>query len=402
MATRKARICVAAVALHLSAATLSALAQTSFAALRGKVTDEQGGALPGATVTARQLDTNTTRSGITETNGQYYLPNLPAGRYELTLELAGFATTKREFVLRVGQDASLDIALRLAGVEESVLVSGVSALVETQATVGTLIALKEIDNLPTIGRDFAELAKLAPGVSSSGQSAMGFSASGQRQFQNNVFVDGATNAMQFYGSQAESYPQDWVQEFQVMTNGFSAEFGQATGAVLNVITKSGTNAVHGRGYGFVRDDNFDTAPYAGRFVNGEPEFLEEPPQFNQLRLGGFLGGPIEKDALFFFVGYEDFQNDATTVLAISDYWRNRNEPAVIPSKNTTRALLLKGDWNVSERHRFSMRHSRTMKEDENCSGQGVTAATAARSGRSKSARPSTARSGACSARGRAR
>ena len=152
--------------------------------------------------------------------------------------------------------------------------SGVSALVETQATVGSLIDRKEIDNLPTLDRDFAELAKLAPGVTSTGQGSMGFSASGQRQFQNNIFVDGATNAMQFYGTQAESYPQDWIQEFQVMTNGFSAEFGQATGAVLNVITKSGSQQAAGPRLRLLRDHNFDTAPYAGRFVNGEPVFLE--------------------------------------------------------------------------------------------------------------------------------
>ena len=120
----------------------------------------------------------------------------------------------------------------------------------------------------------------------------------------------------------------------------------------------------------MRDDNFDTAPYAGRFVNGEPQFLTEPPQFNQQRFGGYLGGPIVKDSVFFFVGYEDFDNDATTVLALSDYWRNRGLATVIPSKNTTRALLLKGDWNANERNRISLRHSRTMKEDQNCSGQG--------------------------------
>src|SRR5687767_6739168 len=127
----KAAIYAAAMALYVSAATLSGLAQTSFAALGGKVTDEQGGLLPGVSVTARQLDTNTTRTGVTDTNGQYYLPSLPAGRYELTIELAGFATAKREVVLRVGQDATLDVSLKVGTVEESVLVSGVSALVET-------------------------------------------------------------------------------------------------------------------------------------------------------------------------------------------------------------------------------------------------------------------------------
>ena len=199
-----------------------------------------------------------------------------------------------------------------------------SALVETRATVGSLIDRREIDNLPTLGRDFAELAKLAPGVTSTGQAAMGFSASGQRQFQNNVFVDGATNAMQFYGTQSESYPQDWVQEFQVMTNGFSAEFGQATGAVLNVITKQRhQHACRGAPMGSCATTTSTRRPTRAASSNGEPEFLSEPPQFNQQRFGGFLGGPISKDKLFFFGGYEDFENDATTVLAISDYWRNR-------------------------------------------------------------------------------
>jgi hypothetical protein len=361
---------MAAIILGVCLIAVPAMAQTGFAALGVKVTDEQRAFLPGVAIVARQLDTNASRSGVTDGRGQLYLPNLPPGRYELTAALQGFGTAKREIILRVGQDATLDIGLTVAGVEESVTVSGVSALVETRATVGSLIDLKEIDNLPTLGRDFAELAKLAPGITSTGQSAMGFSASGQRQFQNNVFVDGATNAMQFYGTQAESYPQDWIQEFQVMTNGFSAEFGQASGAVLNVITKSGANTVQGRAYGFVRDDNFDTAPYAGRFVNGVPQFLAAPPQFNQQRFGGYLGGPVSRDSVFFFLGYENFENDATTVLAISDYWRNRGLAPVIPSKNTTRALILKGDWNANERHRVSLRHSRTMKEDQNCSGQG--------------------------------
>ena len=107
----KAAIHVAAVAVYLATVTLSGVAQTSFAALGGKVTDEQGGVLPGVTVTVRQLDTNTTRTGVTESNGQYYLPSLPAGRYELTMELAGFGPAKREIVLRVGQEATLDVGL---------------------------------------------------------------------------------------------------------------------------------------------------------------------------------------------------------------------------------------------------------------------------------------------------
>jgi outer membrane receptor protein involved in Fe transport len=347
-----------------------AVSQSIFATLKGRATDEQGGLLPGATVTIRHVETNTMRTATTDPIGQYILPNLPAGSYEVTVELTGFATIRRGLVLRVGQEATFDAVLKVGTVEESITVAGQAALVETQAVVGTAITNREIDNLPTIARDFSDLAKLAPGITSTGQSGMGFSAAGQKQYQNNILVDGATNAMQFYGTQAESYPQDWIQEFQVMTNGFSAEFGQASGGVLNVITRSGSNTIQGRVYGFFRDDRFDTAPYAGRFANGEPVFLESPPEYNQQRWGGFVGGPLKRDKLFFFGGVESLTNDASTVLALSDFWRNQGYETVIPSKNTNRVFMVKGDWNLNQANRLSFRHSRTSKEDQNCSGQG--------------------------------
>jgi hypothetical protein len=361
---------VPALALVWAVTVLPAVGQTSLATLRGKLVDEQGGVLPGVTVAIRHVETNATRTAVTDNLGHYFVPNLPPGTYEVRFELQGFGTTSRNAVLRVGQELTLDSALGVGAVAETVQVSGRAAVVETQATVGGVITNSEIDTLPTIARDFSDLAKLTPGITSTGQSGMGFSTAGQKQYQNNVFVDGASNAMQFYGSQAESFPQDWIQEFQVMTNGFSAEFGQASGGVLNVITRSGSNTLHGRLYGFIRDDRFDTAPYAGRFVDGEPQFLDSPPQYSQQRWGGFLGGPVRRDRVFFFGGGESLVNDATTVLSISDYWRNRGVAAVIPSKNTTRVYMGKADVNLSERNRASFRHSRTFNEDVNCSGQG--------------------------------
>src|SRR5438093_13373141 len=154
-------------------------AQTSLARLRGKVSDEQGGVLPGATVTARQIETNTTRTSVTEGLGQYFLPNLPAGTYELTVELAGFSPGKRSNVaLRVGQAADIDFVLRVGAVQESVTVAGQTALVETQHVGGAFIDTKAVENLPTFNRNFADLAQLAPGVSSTGTGSMGFSAAG--------------------------------------------------------------------------------------------------------------------------------------------------------------------------------------------------------------------------------
>jgi outer membrane receptor protein involved in Fe transport len=363
-----------AVSLGVACVVLSLVtavsAQTSLATLRGKVIDEQGGVLPGVTVTARQTETNITRSGVTNETGQFYLPSLPAGAYQLTVELTGFSTTARTVILRVGQEAAADFSLKVGALAETIQVSAVSALVETKSTLGGLIDRREIDNLPTIDRNFAGLAQLAPGVSSSGGSSMGFSAAGQRQYQNQIFMDGATNAQQFYGTQAESYPQDWIQEFQVMTTGYSAEFGQATGGVLNVITRSGANNTQGRLYGFYRSSKLDRAPFAGRFTSGEPVFLDAPPPYHNYRVGGFLGGPLVKNRVFYFAGVESYANTQSAILSISDYWRNQGVPAIIPAENTSRVYMGKIDAAMSQRHRLSVRHSRTFRTDTNCSGQG--------------------------------
>lgn len=361
---------LAFVTLALATTLPSVHAQTSLATLRGKITDQQGAVLPGATVTARQTETNTVRTGVSNETGQYYLPSLPAGSYEISIELQGFSTSKRALTLRVGQEASADFSMAIGAMSETVQVTGAAALVETTTALGSMIDRKEIDNLPTIDRNFAGLAQMAPGVSSSGGGSMGFGAAGQRQYQNQIFVDGATNAQQFYGTQAESVPQDWVQEFQVMTSGYSAEFGQATGGVLNVITRSGSNIFQGRGYGFYRSSKWDEGPFAGRFVNNEPVFLDAPPPYHNSRFGAFVGGPLMKDRLFFFGGVESYTNNQSAILSISDYWRAQGLESVIPAENTNRVYMGKVDANISQKTRLSLRQSRTFRTDKNCSGQG--------------------------------
>src|SRR5947209_10775716 len=160
--------------------TASGFAQTSLATLRGKAIDQQGGVLPGATVTVRHVETNTTRTSVTEATGQYFLPSLPAGTYELTVELSGFATAKRtDVVLRVGQEAEIDVVLGVGAVQENVTVAGQAVLVETQHVVGAFIDTKSVESLPTVNRNFADLAQLAPGISSTGTSTLGFSAAGR-------------------------------------------------------------------------------------------------------------------------------------------------------------------------------------------------------------------------------
>ena len=354
----------------------SASAQTSMGIVRGSVNDEQGGGLPGVTVTARQVETNTTRSTVTSPVGQFFLANLPAGTYELVAELAGFSPGKRpNLPLSVGQELTADFVLKLAGVQESVLVTAQAAMVETQHTLGEIIGNKQIDDLPTVSRDFADLAKLAPGTSTStfsgANTGSGLSFGGQRQYENNILVDGATNLMQFYGRQSNSMPQDWIQEFQVMTNAFSAEFGQASGGILNVITRSGTNGIQGRGYGFFRDAALDSPPFAGRFVDGQPQFLTSTPPFTQKRFGGFLGGPIVKDKLFFFGGVEDLNLTSSIVLGISDYWRQQGVKSLLEGGTQDTTYLLKGDWNLKNSNRISVRYNDDAHKDLNLSLRGT-------------------------------
>jgi outer membrane receptor protein involved in Fe transport len=354
----------------------TAYAQVILAAIRGKVTDEQGAVLPGATVTARQVATNTVKVVVTTELGQYYLPNLPAGEYEVTIELAGFGGVRRTgVVLQVGQEIGLDFKMALGTVQENVTVVGEAGLVETtRSAVATVIKKEQIDDLPVVERDFSSLALLAPGVTTgtggygAGGTGESLSFNGQRAFTNGVFIDGASAMWQFYGKQASTFPQDWVQEFQVLTNSFGAEYGTASGGIMNVISRSGSNNFSGRAYGFFRDSGWDSAPYSGRFVNGAPEFLAQAAPLSQQRWGGFLGGPIVRNRVFFFVGNENLNTEGTDVLGISEYWRQTGEPTVIERNTTDHPFIVKSDMNLGTKHRASLRFDRSYNIQTNQGG----------------------------------
>ena len=221
---------------------------------------------------------------------------------------------KQSLELRVGQDLTVNVSMKVGGVAETVNVVARSVAVETQSTLATVITNKQIDDLPTIARNFSALATLSPGATTStttgtGQGT-GVSISGQRPFSNGIVVDGASNQMQFYGRQANDFPQDWIQEFQVLTNSFSAEFGQAAGGMLNVITRSGANRTNGRAYGFFRDDSSTSRrSRAATTRTCSRSSSTRRRRSTQQRWGGFLGGPIAKDKLFYFGGLERLDLD---------------------------------------------------------------------------------------------
>ena len=366
---RKAALAVAQVLLIVTLAS----GQTALGTLRGTVLDEQGGALPGVTVTVRLAETNAVQTVVTGSEGRYFLPNLRPGRYEVLTELPSFVPNKQGLDLRVGQDLTVNFTMKLGGVSETVDVVASAVAVETQSTLATVITNKQIDDLPTIARNFSALATISPGATTStatgtGQGT-GVSISGQRPFSNGIIVDGASNQMQFYGRQANDFPQDWIQEFQVLTNSFSAEYGQAAGGMMNVITRSGANRLNARAYGFFRNDKFDQPPFAGRYdANKLPIFLDTTPPFTQQRWGGFVGGPIVKDKLFYFGGIERLDLTSSDVLGISDYWRQTVRPTVIPTGEKETVGMVKIDTNVNQNNRAYFRYTNTHRRDLNVGG----------------------------------
>lgn len=351
----------------------TASAQTALGTLRGVVVDQQGGSLPGVSITVRQVATNTMTTAVTGPEGQYFLPNLRAGHYEITAELTGFGPKKQDLDLRVGQDLTVNLSLDLAGLATTVEVVGRSVTVQTQSTLATVITNKQIDDLPTIARDFSQLATLSPGATDStatgtGQGT-GVSISGQRPFTNGIIVDGASNQMQFYGRQSNGFPQDWIQEFQILTNSFGAEYGQAAGGMLNVITRSGANLTAGRAYGFFRDNKFDSPPFSGKYnANKAPIFFTTTPPFSQQRYGGFLGGPLVRDKVFYFGGIEHLNLASSDVLGISDYWRQRVSDTVIPTGERETVGMAKIDANFSQKNRAYFRYTDDYKRYPNVGG----------------------------------
>lgn len=362
--------CVGIGLVVTTALPLSLAAQTTTVTLRGTVTDQNGAALPGVSVTARRVDTNMSLGAVSGDGGQYFLMTLTPGPYELSAALQGFRTERRaDLVLQLGQQGTIDFTLKIGGVSESLTVSARAPILEASTnTVGAIVTKADIDALPTVERDFSALARLAPGVTSGvGGNGDSLSINGQRGFSNGFFIDGATAEWQYYGKQSSTLVQDWIQEFQVMTTGFAAEFGTASGGLLNVITRSGTNRYQARAYGFFRDAKLDSAPFAGSFTNGQPNYLDRTAPFNQQRVGGFLGGPIVRDRIFFFSGAEKLQKRSSEVVGASDYWRAQQVETVLPSGAEDHPYLIKLDVNASSRNRLSLRYDRSVRTDTNLS-----------------------------------
>ena len=273
--------------------------------IRGTVTDPSGAVIGGAKVTAILQGTNTSRATTSDSRGEYVLPTLAVGRYTIEIEAPGFKKyVNRDLDVTIGHVIVADASLELGEVSQVITAEAKAALVETSSTqLGAVVNETTVTNLPLNERDTYQLLQLQPGVQSqqgydlfAGSEKAGVvSVNGGRGRSNNFNVNGGDGNDQFIGVPAIQPSPDTIQEFRVLTNTFDAEFGRNSGAVVNVVTKGGTNNFHGNLFEFFRN----------RALNTRGFFDSEKPDFKQNQFGGTFGGPIKKDRTFFFGSYEE-------------------------------------------------------------------------------------------------
>lgn len=288
----------------------SAQSQSNAADLQGYVRDAKGAVIAGASVTARNKATSLERTANSNDEGFYKIVNLPPGDYEVTVAAANFSKASVPSVtITVGQRADLDIPLQAGGVSETVTVTEASTqVIETSRTaVATTIDQQRIENLPINERNYINFALTTSTVTRDNARPIGpaptsgLNFGGQRGRSNLVQVDGADNTDNSVNASRSTVSQEAVQEFQVVTNSYAPEFGRTSGGVVNVVTKSGSNDLHGNVFGFIRHKSIQARNPLAPIINGDPN---AKPPFTRAQYGATLGGPLDRDRTFFFVAFE--------------------------------------------------------------------------------------------------
>jgi hypothetical protein len=377
---RRLRSSVLAFALILALVPrLGAQSQATTGIIEGLVLDPEGAIRPGATVVVRNTATNFEQTHVTDVNGRFRALLLPLGPYRVTVTLQGFATLVREGVtLSVGQTVSLTLRLEVSGVQQEVSVSAEAPLVATSRTEGsTIIPQEAVAKLPEFNHNYLEFTKLTPGVSIvQGPDSDELTINGQKGIQNNISVDGADFNNPFFGEQRGgtrppfTFNLDAVQEVVVVADGANAEFGRSSGGFVNVVTKSGTNNIHGSAHGYYTSAGLAAAaPEPGGGV-------ESPkPQGDRYQLGFTFGGPLIQDKFFYFLS-GDYQNGHDTKQLDPNRIEQRvvnefadlgspDENAPITHGNDALAVLAKVDWRLTDSHLASLRYVYTWADQPN-------------------------------------
>lgn len=326
--------------------TCAGLAQVDTATILGTIRDSSGAVVPGAMVTATEIDTSVRASVKSGSDGNYVITPLKIGRYSLTVKATGFREeTRLNMVLNVQETLRMDVRLQVGALTQTVEVSGQPPLVEAAtSSLGDVISSQQVVELPLNGRRYTDLATLTSGVAkitegpvnggstpTNGNAGGDFAVNGTRGDQNNFILDGIDNNSNDNGDLSIVTSVDAIAEFKVQTANYSAEFGRSGGAVINATTQSGTNQFHGDAWEFVRNDEFDARGFF------EPASQPKAP-YKQNQFGGTLGGPIKRDKAFFFVDYEgtrihQAETDIATVPTLEE--RTGNFSGILGAQSTS-------------------------------------------------------------------
>jgi hypothetical protein len=344
------------------------LAQQTTGNVTGRVLDEQGAAVPGATVTAKNPATGFTRSETTDNAGVYRLNALPVGLYDITADVQGFTTVvKKDIDVAVSQTLTVDFTIRIAAVAETVNVTGSSPMIETtQSSVGGMVDPKKIESMPLNGRQFANLAMTIPGVGIAFHSDPTKNTQYSPQIAGgngrnvNYQIDGGDNNDDTVGGLLQLYPLEAIQEFNVITSRYKAEYGRSNGGVMNIVTKSGTNKPSGSFFELFRDTSMNSETTTEKLTDlantqaGKPPTGKNPYRRNQF--GGSFGGPIVKDRAHVFGAVERTQQDTYQPVNTQGLFPSLDGTYGVPYRETL--VTVKETTNLSAAQYLSVRYGR--------------------------------------------
>jgi carboxypeptidase family protein/TonB-dependent receptor-like protein len=337
-------------------ACATALAQQTTGNVTGRVVDEQGAGVPGATVTAKSATTGFSRTEVSDAEGLYRLTALPVGLYDVTSELPGFATVvKKDINVAVSTTLTVDFNLRVASVAETVNVIGASPLIETtSSSVGGVVDPKRIESLPLNGRQFANLAATIPGV------GLGFHSDPTKSTQYspqiaggngrnlNYQIDGGDNNDDTVGGLLQLFPLEAIQEFNFITSRYKAEYGRSNGGVMNIVTKSGTNLWSGSGFELFRDTKMNAQTETEQLNNVDKQ------KYRRNQFGGSFGGPIVKDRAHFFGAVERTVQD--TFQSVTTNGLFPDQDGVFPTPYRENLVTVKETTTVNAAQYLSVRY----------------------------------------------
>ena len=345
------KIIVAMIALcAFTLAAASATAQQTTGNIQGRIVDAQKAAVPGVTVTAKNAETGFTRSEVTDAEGVYRLNSLTIGTYDLHADITGFAPYDRKgLVVNVGQTIDVNVDLKLAGLSENVSVTAESPLIQTSSSsVGGVVDVKRIENLPLNGRQFANLAVTIPGV------GLGFHSDPTKSTQYspqinggngrniNYQIDGGDNNDDTVGGLLQLFPLEAIQEFNFVTSRSKAENGRSNGGVMNIVTKSGTNDLHGSFFELFRDKSMNAATYVEKTSGIDKQ------DYRRNQFGGSFGGPVIKDKAHYFIAAERTQQDTKQAVSTQGLFPNLDGVYNTPYRENLLTTKLTSQMNAQQ------------------------------------------------------